>query len=159
MSKTSMSPGEIIAAIRNGTIRRVGNRMGWEGYKSIHVYHDDVAAALRPTLLEAKSIEMFAKSVGIHQPSKLKLMIGDGHFQTSVLTNPITKKRQIYFTPEDEDTFHSQFLTPKTLALEFGGTARTTIRKLRLSNVEPISAHDLRYGSVYSREEVENVLK
>ena len=133
--------------------------MGWEGYKSIHVYHDDVAAALRPILSEAKSIEVFAKSVGIHQPSKLKLMIGDGHVQTSVLTNPITKKRQIYFTPDDEDTFHSLFLTPKTLALEFGETSRMIIRKLRQADIEPVSAHDLRYGNVYSREEVENVLK
>lgn len=157
--RLKIRPGEIVAAIRNGEIRHVGNRMGWEGYKSIHVYHDDVVAALRPTLLEAKSIEIFAKAVGMHQPSKLKLMIGDGHVQTSILTNPITKKRQIYFTPDDEDVFHSRFLTPKTLALEFGETSRMIIRKLRQANIEPVSAHDLRYGSVYSREEVENVLK
>ncbi len=33
------------------------------------------------------------------------------------------------------------------------------IRKLRQANVEPISAHDLRYGSMYSREEIESALK
>ena len=58
--RLKIRPVEIIEAIRDGRITRVGNRMEWEGFAAVHVYHDEVAAVLRPDPVDAQSIEVSA---------------------------------------------------------------------------------------------------
>lgn len=156
--RLKVRPVEIIEAIRDGRIARVGNRMEWEGYAAIHVYHDDVVAALQPGPIDAKSIEIFAKSIGIGQPSHLKRMIEAGHVQTTILKNPITKADQVYFTPDDETAFRTHFMTPKLLAEVYGASWQKLVRQLRHAEIEPIGGVAKPYGNVYRRSEVDRIL-
>ena len=153
-----IGPGEIISAIRDGRITRVGNRMEWEGYAAVHVYHDEVAAVLRPAPPEAKSIEAFAQSVGIAQPSHLKRMISGGQVQGTELRNPITKIQQVYFTPSDEAAFHDRFATPRTLARLHGRSWQKILSELRAAGVEPLGGPDRPYGSVYVKADAARAL-
>lgn len=148
-------PGKIISAIRDGRITQVGNRMEREGYAAVHVYHDEVVAALRPDPIDARSIAAFAKAVGIPQPSILKRMIDDGHVGTTRLVNPITKAQQDYFTPADEAAFLAEFATPTMLARERGMSWQKIVRTLRDASVEPVGGRDGPYGNVYRRRDVE----
>ncbi len=153
--RLKVGPGAIIAAIRDGRITRIGNRMEREGYAAVHVYHDEVAAALRPDPVDAKSIEVFAKSVGIGQPSILKRLVDDGHVRTTRMRNPVTRAQQAYFTPGDEAAFHARFLTPRTLSKTFGQSWQKLTSQLRAASVEPFGGRARPYGNVYLRSEVE----
>lgn len=156
--RLKVRPIEIIEAIRDGRITRVGNRMEWEGYAAIHVYHDDVVAALRPDPIDAKSIEIFAKSIGIGQPSHLKRMIEAGHVQTTTLKNPVTKADQAYFTPDDEIAFRARYVTPKLMVEVYGATWQRSVRQLRDAGIEPLGGRKDPFGHVYLREETDRIL-
>lgn len=156
--RLKLRPVEIIEAIRDGRVTKVGNRMEWEGYAAIHVYYDDVAAALRPGPVDAKNIETFAKFVGIGQPSMLKRMIEDGHVQTTTLKNPATKADQTYFTLDDEADFRERFVTPKLLTEIYGEPWQKLVRQLRDAGVEPVGGPTRPYGSIYLRHETDQVL-
>lgn len=156
--RLKVGPGEIIAAIRDGRIKRVGNGMEREGYAAIHVYHEDVVAALQPDPINAKSIEVFAKTVGIGQPSNLKRMIDSGHVQTTTLKNPITKADQVYFTSEDETAFRSRYMTPKLLAETYAAPWQKLVRQLRDADIEPLGGSSRPFGNVYLRTETDRVL-
>lgn len=156
--RLKVGPGEIIAAIRDGRIARVGNHMEWEGYAAVHVYHDDVVAALRPDPIGAKNIESFARTVGIRHPSNLKRMIDDGLVQTTVLENPVTKAHQKYFAEEDEAAFRDRYATPKLLAQIHGAPWQKLVRQLGDAGVEPIGGTNRPYGTVYLRSETTPVL-
>ena len=156
--RLKVGPGEIITAIRDGRIARVGNHMEWEGYAAVHVYHDDVVAALRPDPIGAKSIESFAKTVGFGQQSNLKRMIDDGLVQTTSLKNPVTKADQSYFTEEDEAAFRDRYTTPRLLGQIHGEPWQKLVRQLRDAGVEPIGGTNRPYGTVYLRSEAERIL-
>jgi phage antirepressor YoqD-like protein len=156
--RLKVGPGTVIAAILEGRIARVANRMGSEGYAAIHVYHDDVVAALKPIGHQAINIEDFAKSVGINQPSILKRLIEDGFVQTTALQNPTTKAMQSYFEPHDEVAFHAKFMTPRTLAQETGQSWQKVTHQLRAASIQPFSVNGQRYGSVFLRSEVRALL-
>lgn len=149
---------EIIDAIRDGRITRVGNRMEWEGYAAIHVYHDDVVAALQPDPVDAMSIEVFAKSIGIGKPSQLKRLIEAGHVQTTILKNPITKADQTYFTPDDEVAFRAQFVTPKLMTEVYGASWQGLLRQLRDAGIEPLGGREGPFGHIYLRDETDRIL-
>lgn len=156
--RLKVRPAEIIQAIRDGRITRVGNRMEWEGYAAIHVYHDEVAAVLRKVPSGAKSIEVFAKSVGIGQPSKLMRMIKEGLVQTTTLKNPVTKGSQEYFTPDDETSFRVRYVTPKLMTKIYGTPWQSSVRRLRDAGIEPIGGGAKPFGNVYRRSEVDRAL-
>ncbi len=157
VQRLQVRPAEIIEAIRDGRIKQVGNRMEWEGYAAVHLYHDEVAAVLRKVPINAKSIEVFAKSVGIGQPSKLMHMIEDGLVQTTTLKNPVTKAAQAYFTPDDENYFRARYVTPKLMAKVYGATWQSLVRQLRGAGVEPLGGRGGPYGQVYLREETDRI--
>ncbi|CUH81428.1 TniQ family protein [Tropicibacter naphthalenivorans] len=156
--RLKVRPVEIIDAIRDGRITRVGNRMEWEGYAAIHVYHDDVVAALQPDPIDAKSIEVFAKFIGIGQPSHLKRLIEAGHVQTTILMNPITKADQVYFTADDETAFRIRFVTPKLMAEVYGASWQRLLRQLRDAGIEPLGGREGPFGHVYLRDDTDRIL-
>ena len=151
-------PAEIIKAIRHGRITRVGNRMEWEGYAAVHVYHDEVAAVLRKVPSGAKSIEAFAKSVGIGEPSKLMRMIKEGLVQTTNLKNPVTKADQTHLTADDEAAFRARFVTPKLMTEIYGASCQRLLRQLRHAGIEPLGGRDGPFGHVYLRDETDRIL-
>ena len=132
--------------------------MEWEGYAAVHVYHDEVAAVLRKVPSGAKSIEVFAKSVGIGQPSKLMRMIKEGLVQTTTLKNPVTKASQEYFTPDDETSFRVRYVTPKLMTKIYSTTWQSSVRRLRDVGIEPLGGRDGPFGHVYLREETDRIL-
>ncbi|MCA0998120.1 TniQ family protein [Alloyangia pacifica] len=156
--RLKVRPIEIIDAIRDGRISRVGNRMEWEGYAAIHVYHDDVVAALQPDPIDAKSIESFARSIGMGRPSHLKRMIEAGHVQTTILKNPITKADQVYFTSDDEIVFRARFMTPKLMAEVYGAPWQRLVRPLRDAGIEPLGGREGPFGHVYLRDDTDRIV-
>ncbi|MCT4579170.1 hypothetical protein [Donghicola sp.] len=108
--------------------------------------------------IDAKSIESFAKSIGIGQPSHLKRMIEAGHVQTTTLKNPITKADQVYFTPDDEIAFRARFVTPKLMAKVYGATWQRSVRQLRDAGIEPLGGREGPFGHIYLREETDRIL-
>ncbi|MEY8880362.1 TniQ family protein [Donghicola sp. XS_ASV15] len=156
--RLKIRPVEIIEAIRDGRITRVGNRMEAEGFAAVHVYHDEVAAVLRPDPVDAQSIEVFAKSVGIGQPSILKRMIDEGHVQTTLLRNPITKVDQAYFTAEDAAVFRERYTTPKLLSQTHGAPWQALVRHLRDAGIKPFSGEHGAFGNVYLRDATDRIL-
>ena len=157
--RLKIRPVEIIEAIRDGRITRVGNRMEWEGFAAVHVYHDEVAAVLRPDPVDAQSIEVFAKSVGIGQPSILKRMIDEGHVQTTLLRNPITKVDQAYFTAEDAAVFRERYTTPKLLSQTHRAPWQALVRHLRDTGIKPFSGEHGAFGNVYLRDATDRILE
>lgn len=157
--RLKIRPVEIIEAIRDGRITRVGNHMEWEGYASVHVYHDEVAAVLRPDPVDAQSIENFAKAVGIGQPSILKCMIDEGQVKTTIFRNPVTKVDQAYFTAEDAAAFEECYTMPKLLSQTHGASWQALVRQLRDAGIKPFVGKCGAFGNVYLREATDRILR
>lgn len=157
--RLKIRPVEIIEAIRDDRITRVGNHMEWEGYAAVHVYHDEVAVVLLPDPVDAQSIENFAKAVGIGQPSILKRMIDEGHVQITIVKNPITKVDQAYFTAEDAVAFEEGYTTPKLLSQTHGASWQALVRRLRDAGIKPFVGKRGAFGNVYLREAIDRILR
>lgn len=158
VQRLKVRPAKIIEAIRDGRIRKVGNHMECEGYAAIYVYHDEVAAVLRPDPVNAENIETFAKSVGIKQPSNLKRMIDEGHVQTTILKNPFTQFDQAYFTAEDATAFRKRYTTPKLLSKTYGEPWQALVRRLRDAGIKPFTNERGAFGNVYLRDATDRIL-
>ena len=157
--RLKIRPVKIIEAIRDGRITRVGNHMEYEGYAAVYVYHDEVAAVLRPDPVDAQSIEVFAKSVGIAQPSILKRMIDGGYVQTTKLKNTLTKVDQAYFTSDDAAAFLKRYTTPKLLSQRHGTPWQALVRQLREAGIKPFGDERGAFGNVYLLEATDRTLK
>ena len=157
--RLKIRPVEIIEAIRDDRITRVGNHMEWEGYAAVHVYHDEVAVVLLPDPVDTQSIENFAKAVGIGQLSILKRMIDEGHVQITIVKNPITKVDQAYFTAEDAVAFEEGYTTPKLLSQTHGASWQALVRRLRDAGIKPFVGKRGAFGNVYLREAIDRILR
>ncbi len=152
--RLKIEPGLIIKAIQDGRITQIGNLASSDGYASIHVNHVDVVRVLSGPLPEAKSIEAFAKAVGINQPSRMRRLILNRHTPSTVMENPTTKAKQHYLTEDDTAAFHSKFMTPRTIAQAYQRSWQSTGAELKAKGVMPFSPNGEIYGSLYLRDEV-----
>ncbi|WP_253949362.1 hypothetical protein [Mangrovicoccus sp. HB161399] len=156
--RLKLRPAEIIRAIWQGRIQRVARNVQFAGYASIHVYHEEVAQALRCEGPAALSLELFAKSVGLGQQVFLNRLVRNGHVPSTEIRNPRTKAVQRYITKEDAAVFHDRFVTLRTLAKANGTTWQSLAPRLREAGVLPFSPDGADYGNLYLRAEAEGVL-
>lgn len=156
--RLQLRPGEIIKAIWDGRIQLVARNVQFDGYASIHVYHDEVAQVLAKEQPSAMSLEMFAKTVGIANPVYLNRLVKHGYVSTSEMRNPRTKALQRYIATIDAFAFHEQFITLRILARTKGETWQSLARKLRDAGVSTFSVDGLDFGPVYLKTEVEAAL-
>ena len=151
-------PGDIIKAILDGRIQLVARNAQFDGYDSIHVYHDEVAQVLAKERPSAMSLELFAKSVGIANPVYLNRLVKHGHVSTSEMRNHRTLALQRCIASKDAAAFHARFITLRILAKARGETWQMLARKLRDAGVSTFSADGIDFGPVYLKAEVEAAL-
>jgi len=156
--RLKIGPGVIINAIRQGKITNVGNHLRFKGYGAIYVDHRDVIAALGNQPPPAQNVELFSKSVGVSQPSRMRRLITNGHVLATKLQNPRTKADQFYFTSKDVDAFHAAFQKPRTIAISYARSWQSVGGELKSKNVKPFSPDGEDYGNIYQRRDVEAAL-
>lgn len=148
-------PSAIIQAIRDGRIHRVGKHRDFVGYAGVFVYHDEVIAALDKDAPNAMSLELFAKTVGIRQPTYLNRLIINGHTTATQMKNPKTNAMQPYVTTADARRFHQNFYTLRTLAKETGHSWQKLSGILAMHEITPFSPKGVDYGRIFSRSDIE----
>lgn len=157
--RLKVSPGKIIRAIWNGKIGQVGNYKRAQGYGAIYVNYNEALAVLGDEPPPAISIEIFAKSVGVNQPSRMRKLVMNGHVQATTMQNPRTKADQFYFTRSDSEAFHAEFLTPRTMSIAFSRSWQGIGAELKAKNVMPFAPAGEDYGRLFRRDEVEAALQ
>lgn len=157
--RLKIRPAEIIKAIWDGRIRRVGKNVHFDDYRSIHVQHDEVIMAFGDTEPVEMSIEVFSKSVGLANPVYLNRLIRNGHMTATKIRNPKTRALQRYITNKDAAAFHGKFMTLRTLAKSQGTSWQKITAALRANNVSQFSPDGKDYGNLYLKADVEIALK
>ncbi len=109
-------------------------------------HHADVTRVLGADSPTAQSIEIFAKTVGLLPPSLSKRLIKAGVIPATRLQNPKTRALQLYITAEDAAAFHRRYLTPRTLAQEFGRSWQSLTAELRPPDPRGSGAQTSRHG-------------
>ncbi|MBU2865991.1 TniQ family protein [Pacificibacter marinus] len=153
-NRLKCGPGDIIRALSDGRIQRVGRNVQFEGYRSVHVYHEEVAQALGSEEPAAMSLHLFSKAIGLGQPVFLNRLVKNGHVPATQIRNPKTKARQRYITDDDARAFHAKFVTLRTLSKAKGTTWQRLSAQLRQANISPFSPDGVDYGYVYLKEDV-----
>jgi phage antirepressor YoqD-like protein len=157
--RLKIGPGEIIKAIKDGKIVQVGNYTHRQGYGAIYVNHSEVFAVLGGEPPPAISIENFAKSVGVNQPSRMRMLVMNGHINATKMQNPRTKADQFYFTSSDSKAFHAEFLTPRTMSIAYSRSWQSIGAELKAKNIRPFAPDGEDYGSLFRREEIDAALQ
>lgn len=129
------------------------------GYAAIYVDHDEVVSVLGTDAPDAASIEVFAKTVGINQPSRMRRLMVNGHTPATLIQNPKTRAEQNYLTVDDADAFHSKFMTPRTMAKEYGRNWQSLGAELRSKGVNQFSPNNEVYGSLFLRSDVAKTIQ
>jgi hypothetical protein len=116
-----ISSGIIIDAIQQSKITRIGVHQLGHGYRyrAIYVDHEEVVAIRGNKPPPAQSIELFSKSVGVNQPSRMRQLIVNGHLKITTIRNLQNNADQFYFTSKDALAFHTAFPTPRTIAIAY----------------------------------------
>ncbi|WP_417812421.1 hypothetical protein, partial [Thalassospira alkalitolerans] len=125
----------IIRAIQEKRIVRIGNHADFDGYAALYVYHDEVCSVLSPEPSFNQSIEMFAKTVGIGQPVRMRRLVLNGHTPATWMMHPKLRKDQLFITPDDADAFHKRFYTPRTMAQAYGKSWQSMTATLRVAGI------------------------
>ncbi len=157
--RLKIGPGPIVRAIQEGRIKKVGTHVSFVGYAAIYVDHYEVVSALGTDAPDAESIEVFAKTVGINHPSRMRRLIVNGHTSAMVMQNPKPRAQQNYLTADDADAFHSKFMTPRTMAKVYGRSWQSLGAELRSKGVNPFSPNGEVYGSLFLRSDVARALQ
>lgn len=156
--RLKLRPADIIRAIWDGRIRRVARNAQFDGYASIHVYHDEVAQALAQETPSAMSLELFTKTVGLGNPVYLNRLVRQGHVPTTEMRNPRTGAMQRFIGTEDAAAFYLRFTTLRILSRAKGTTWQSLSHRLRAAGVTPFSPDGFDYGHVYLKKDVEAAL-
>jgi hypothetical protein len=150
--------GDLVKAIQQGRLKRIGNHIGFEGFKGVYVYHDEVITALGGDTPNAMTLEVFSKSVGIGQPSLFTRLVKYGFTPSTSLQNPRTKAMQPYITKSDAEAFHREFYTLRTLATATGRSWQKLGAELTSAKIEPFSPDGRRYGNLFLKSLVDEYL-
>jgi len=153
-ARMKIRPGEIIQAILDGQLRRIGNHSDFDGFSSIYVDHDEVSALFCNDDFKALSLERFAKSVGIANPTYLKRLVTHGYVQATGQINPRTKANQDFISERDAAAFHKRFFTLRTMSVHYGVTWQKLAAELRLRGIRPYSPDGLDLGNIYLRDNI-----
>lgn len=157
--RLKIGPGPIVRAIQESWITKVGTHVSFVGYAAIYVDHNEVVNVLGADAPDAASIEVFAKTVGINQPSRMRRLIVTEHTSATLMQNPKTRAEQNYLTVDDADAFHSKFMTPRTMAKEYGRSWQSLGAELRSKGVNPFSTDGEVYGSLFLRSDVAKAIQ
>ena len=101
------------------------------------------------------SLELFAKTVGIRQPTYLNRLIINGHTTATQMKNPKTNAMQSYVTTADARRFHQNFYTLRTLAKETGHSWQKLSGILAMHEITPFSPKGIDYGRIFSKSDIE----
>lgn len=156
--RLKIRPSDIIDAIFDGRLRSVGRLASRHGYSAVHVNHAEVAQLLAKEDGPGRSIETFAKSIGANSPAGLRRLVQDGHTPATLAVNPRTRAKQLYFTIEDEEAFHTKYFTPRTMADAYQESWQSLGGKLRRLGVTPFAWQGEDYGRIFLRDAVERAL-
>jgi hypothetical protein len=156
--RLKIRPADIIRAIKDGHIQRVGKNVQFTGYRSIHVYHAEVAMVLGGQELAAISLEVFSKSVGLGRPVHMNRLILNGHTSATKIRNPKTKALQRYITKKDAEAFHTKFVTLRTIAKSKEMSWQKASGQLKAKGVAPFSSDGADYGNLYLKSEADAAL-
>jgi hypothetical protein len=156
--RLKIRPVEIIKAIRDGRIQRVGKNDSFNGYRAVHIYHDEVVMVLGGAESAEMSIEVFSKSAGLANPVYLNRLIKNGHTPATKMRNPKTHALQRYIAKADAIAFRDKFMTLRILAKSRGESWQKMSGALKAANVVPFSPDGKDYGNLYLKTEVETAL-
>lgn len=154
-ARLMVGPEVIIRAIQEQRIVRIGNHADFDGYAALYVYHDEVCSILSPEPLSNQSIDMFSKTVGIGQPTRMRRLVVNGHTPATEMVHPKLKTKQLFITRDDADAFHQRFYTPRTMAQAHFKSWQSMTATLRAAGVEVFSPDGNDYGPLYLRQEVD----
>lgn len=153
-ARLKIGPGVLARAIIDGRLTSVGNHADFDGYAAVYVDFEAVQALFDNDGPRPMSLERFAKSVGINQPSRLKRLIKNRHTTATRMQNPKTKAEQDYITDEDAANFHERFFTPRTMSLHFEKSWQKISAQMRRQSISAFSPDGEDYGSIYLRADV-----
>ncbi|MEP1535434.1 MAG: hypothetical protein ABJQ34_14340 [Paracoccaceae bacterium] len=153
-ARLKIGPGILARAIIDGRLTSVGNHADFDDYAAVYVDFEAVQALFDNDGPRAMSLERFAKSAGINQPSRLKRLIKNRHTTATRMQNPKTKAQQDYITDEDSANFHERYFTPRTMALHFEQSWQKISAQMRRRSIRAFSPDGEDYGSIYLRADV-----
>lgn len=156
--RLKIRPGQIINAITEGQLRRVGNYRKKIGYAAVYVYDYEVTRMVENESLPGMSIEAFTRSVGARSIAGLRRLILDGHTPATRAINPRTRAEQLCVTEIDQRMFHAKFFTPRTMAEAYGRSWQSLRVDLERLGVTPFTRSKRDYGRIFLRSKVESVL-
>lgn len=156
--RLKINPAKILRAILEGKLKRIASHTNFDGFAALYVHHDEVSAVLGNTPPPAMSLEVFAKTVGISTPSRLKRLVKAGHTPSTLMPNPRTNALQYYISSEDAAAFNEKFFTARTLSLHYGQSWQSLSARLRKANCPIFSPDDQNYGTLYLRSDVERYI-
>jgi hypothetical protein len=159
-SRTRISVGTIIGAIRNGDIR-VGQRKNLVSYRGLCVLKDGIKwlaeAKLRQLGSPMKAAAAFGRTIGMRDMGRFLSLIAAGHTPATRMTHQKLGGEFMLVTEPQIAAFHARFLTLPSMAAEFGEHRRTLLAKLRAAGVKPFAPNGEDYGHLYLREDVQAV--
>lgn len=89
----------------------------------------------------------------------MRRLIVNGHTPATLIQNPKTRAEQNYLTADDADAFHSKFMTPRTMAKEYGRSWQSLGAELRSKGIDPFAPNGEVYGSLFLRSDVANAIQ
>lgn len=160
--RTGLRVGIIITAIREGQLQ-VGCKSGIEGYAGVVVRKTeiDLMAPAKPKMepIAMMTAAAFARSVGMRTEGWFQSLVLAGHTPATMTPHPKFGGEWTYVSSEDIAAFHKRFLTPATMAIEFGQHRRTLIARLEAAGVSPFAPKGKGYGALFLRADVEAALR
>ena len=166
-NRTKIRLSDLIAAIRKQRIL-VGQREGVPGFHGIVVSKrevDDLPATYRsgdsPSEMElpgVMSAAEFGRSVGLRDNGQFIALVEAGHTPAMQCTNPRTGRVQYRLSGEDIASFHTRFVTLRTLSKETGYHRNSLKKLLSGSQVSRFSPEGQDFGPIYLRSEAAKAL-
>ncbi|MBC7735999.1 MAG: hypothetical protein H7245_01965 [Candidatus Saccharibacteria bacterium] len=150
-------PGQILRMIEIRQITRIGRHQSRDGYGAILVDITEVELCLQRPKAKARSIETFAKSVGL-KPSPANTIVRNVFIPSTHGQNRMTHADQRYLTAEDIAQYHRTLTTLRNLALLLGQSWESLTVRLKEANVVEFSPDGRDLGAVFAWSDLEHSL-
>jgi hypothetical protein len=157
-SRTSLSVGSIIAAIREGNLQ-LGRRAGTEGYSFLCVLKTEINAMKRslipPEDVIFVSAAAFSRSVGMRGQGWFENLANAGLSPATRRPHPKWHDERTYLSEQDIEAFHKRFFTLTTMVEALNENRQTLLVRLKTAGVTPFRPNGRDCGALYLRNEVE----
>lgn len=160
-SRSSISVGTIIAAIRHGRLK-LGRRTdvtGYAGFCVLKAEINELGPKTRPVPSHSHmTAAAFDRSIGKRGQGWFERLSAAGHTPSTRMPHPKLGGMRTFASQADQEVFHARFMTLSTMAKEVGADRRVIISKLNAVGIGPFAPKGESYGGLYLRSEVEGIL-